>query len=289
MAPPRLLHPLRALTERGHQSVYSNGPAPATDRNHELAGAPASMVELEALGKDSTGSLKRASLDVELLAPRSPMGKETMLTFSSTPPGATPTLSGLVGVEAQPDDLRRASQPVQWRLRGGQVPQEPSESQQLLSERKQTETPEPSSRREHPNLNATDTEKGGSQIPRFQATGQLGGAPPSGAKAVVTPRPAQMLEAERPPVSPKSALTRAKWLEIRERTQGSTQPRRRQVIAVSRLEGLHQPESTTTCSTTSSIYHPPDQPRQGSGHEPSAPDSLAKPQLPLGALRSSLD
>ncbi|KAJ3612736.1 hypothetical protein NHX12_018994 [Muraenolepis orangiensis] len=38
--------------------------------------------------KASLASLKRASADVELLAPRGPMGKETMVTFSNTLPRA---------------------------------------------------------------------------------------------------------------------------------------------------------------------------------------------------------
>uniref|UniRef100_A0AAQ6ID50 Phospholipid phosphatase-related protein type 3 n=1 Tax=Anabas testudineus TaxID=64144 RepID=A0AAQ6ID50_ANATE len=89
--PPPKEDPLRALTERGHESVYNKGPASASESNDEIAAAPTTMDRLEGLGplqreKTSMGSLKRASVDVELLAPRSPMGKETMLTFSNTLP-----------------------------------------------------------------------------------------------------------------------------------------------------------------------------------------------------------
>lgn len=248
VAPACLLDPLQVLTERGHESAYSKGPA------SDLAGAPATLERLEALGPDSAGSLR---VEVELLAPRSPMGKETMLTFSNTLPSTSGTTGGLAGA----DDPGRVVQPVQRRLRVVQVPQEPP--QQLLSECQPAETPElSSSSRELPKFNAMETYKGG-WIPTLQATGQRGGDPP---RAVVTPRPPQMAEAERPPVSPKSAVTRAKWLEIRAKMQGSAQPHlqggARSTASSASGDNL---ESSTTGSTTSSIYRQPAEPQKGSG------------------------
>lgn len=249
-APPAcLLDPLQVLTERGHKSAYSKGPA------SDLAGAPATLERLEALGPDSAGSLR---VEVELLAPRSPMGKETMLTFSNTLPSTSGSMGGLAGA----DDPGRVVQPVQRRLRVVQVPQE---LPQQLSECKPTETPELSnSSRELPKFNSMEMYKGG-WIPTFQATGQRGGEPPP-SRAVVTPRPPQMPEAERPPVSPKSAVTRAKWLEIRAKMQGSAQPHlqggARSTASSASGENL---ESTTTGSTTSSIYHQPAEFQKGSG------------------------
>lgn len=182
------------------------------------------------------GSLKRASVDVELLAPRSPMGKETMLTFSNTLPRANMNVNGLLGASTGPEDLVQSVQPVQQRLKAVQVPMDPMHSQQLVSEWKQKSMEMRSlSIRDEAEREASDdgsevgsvgTDEGRTQVPIYQPTVQSGRAPssrnttppPGGAKAVVTPRPPQMPEAGPPPVSPKSALTRAKWLAIREKT-----------------------------------------------------------------------
>lgn len=98
-SPPRLVKPqvrppqkdaLRALTQRGHDSVYQKGHT--SESNDELVMAPPHVAGLNRKvrrEKASMGSLKRASADVELLAPRSPMAKETMLTFSNTLPRAS--------------------------------------------------------------------------------------------------------------------------------------------------------------------------------------------------------
>lgn len=117
---------------------------------------------------------------------------------------------------------------------------------------------------------------------------------------MATPRPPQIPEAGPPPVSPKSALTRAKWLAIREKTSealprsAANQPRLMQVIAMSKQQGLlpssssetpKSSETTSTCSGTSSTdsphYRPPSE--QGSGiitvdaHAPHHPIVQAPP------------
>lgn len=274
--------------------MYNKGPPSAAESAEEIAGAPANMEQLEALGplqgeKDS--GLKRASLDVELLAPRGPMAKETMLTFSNTLPRANASVVGVPGADAEPDGLIQALQPAQHRLRVVQVPLEPFEPQQLVSDWKQkslAKTPEHHSR-ERPKL---ETDEGGSQMPTFQPTVQFGGAPSnynkaaqhSGAKAVVGP----------PPVSPKSPLTRAKWLEIREKLQGATEPRLMQVIAMSKLEGLlpssssssgETPETAPTRSAIPSLYQPPHELHKGSAgargpNHPAAPPQQSA-QIPV--------
>lgn len=265
--------------------MYNKGPPSAAESSDEIAGAPAHRDQLEALGpllreEDSVESLKRASLDVELLAPRSPMAKETMLTFSNTLPRANATVSGAY---AQPGDLARPFQPAQRRLRVVQVPLEPFEPQQLLPDWKRKPAP-PKAPEHSSGWESVETEKGGSQTPTFQPTAQFRGAPSncnkaaphSGAKAVATPRPPQLPEAGGPPVSPKSALTRAKWLEIREKTQGTAEPRLVQVIAVAKLEGRlssqssgERPETTPTryelrkgWGDAQGPYHPAAHPQQ---------------------------
>ncbi|XP_076583016.1 phospholipid phosphatase-related protein type 3 isoform X2 [Chaetodon auriga] len=305
--PPPKEDPLRALTERGHESVYNKGPASASESNDEIAAAPAPMDRLEGLvplqrEKDSMGSLKRASVDVELLAPRSPMGKETMLTFSNTLPRANMNVNGVLGTNTGPDDLVQPAQPVQRRLKAVQVPMDPMRSQQLMSEWKQKsmemrglnvrDETEHEASEDGSEVGSVGTDEGGSQVPIYP-TVQSGRAassrnptpPPGGVKAVATPRPPQIPEAGPPPVSPKSALTRAKWLAIREKTSGegstrtaANQPRLMQVIAMSKQQGLlpssssgeKSSETTSTCSATSSTtdsphYRHPYEQREGSG------------------------
>uniref|UniRef100_A0A1A8BZV8 Phospholipid phosphatase-related protein type 3 n=1 Tax=Nothobranchius kadleci TaxID=1051664 RepID=A0A1A8BZV8_NOTKA len=298
-APVQKEDPLRALTERGHESVYNKGPASASESNDEIAVAPASLDCLEGLRplqreKGSMGSLKRASVDVELLAPRSPMGKETMLTFSNTLPRASMNINGsLSSIEAPPDSVQPVQpvKPVQRRLKAVQVPLDPIRSQQLVSEWKQKSMGkrvlgaqgeaecEPSE--DGSEGSSVGTDDAGSQAMIYLPSGQTARAnssrnftPPSAStKAVATPRPPQIPEAGPPPVSPKSALTRAKWLAIQEKTSGegsgrgsTNQPRLMQVIAMSKQQGLlpsssssgeKSSETTSTCSGTSSAIDSP--------------------------------
>ncbi|XP_068449221.1 phospholipid phosphatase-related protein type 3 isoform X2 [Clinocottus analis] len=320
--------PLRALTERGHESVYNKGPASASESHDEIATAPAPLNQLEGLGplqreKASMGSLKRASVDVELLAPRSPMGKETMLTFSNTLPRASMNVDGVLGAHPGPEEpvqQVQPVQPVQRRLKAVQVPMDPMRSQQLVTEWKQKSMEmrglsirDETDHEDGSEEGSVGTDEGGSQAPIYRAAVQSGRAassrnptpPPGGAKAVATPRPPQIPEAGPPPVSPKSALTRAKWLAIREKSSGESsgrgatnQPRLMQVIAMSKQQGLlpssssgdRSSETTSTCSGTSSTadsphYRPPSEQREGSGivtvdaHAPHHPVVQAQPPL----------
>ncbi|XP_061680083.1 phospholipid phosphatase-related protein type 3 isoform X2 [Syngnathoides biaculeatus] len=274
--PPTLDDPLRALTERGHESVYNKGPASASESNDEIAATPGPLERLDGVGPlqrevASTGSLKRASVDVELMAPRSPMAKETMLTFSNTLPRTNIDVG-----DAMPATVRPV-RPVQRRLKTVPVPTDPVSSRCLSSEWKQKSAegrdessddgseaprddrsspvhvcqPASSSRKTAPNRNQTP--------------------PPGGAKAVVSPRPPQIPEAGPPPVSPKSTLARAKWLAIREKTGGevsgrvaANQPRLVQVIAMSKQQGLLSSREKSSESTGSSSALPSLRPRPAS-------------------------
>ncbi|XP_009330129.1 PREDICTED: lipid phosphate phosphatase-related protein type 3 [Pygoscelis adeliae] len=111
---------LRALTQRGHDSVYHQNKSVSTDELN-----PQTRLEEAARPvpreKNSLGSLKRASVDVDLLAPRSPMGKENMVTFSNTLPRVnTPSM----------DDPARRHMTIH-------VPVDASRSKQLITEWKQ--------------------------------------------------------------------------------------------------------------------------------------------------------
>ncbi|XP_034737983.1 phospholipid phosphatase-related protein type 3-like [Etheostoma cragini] len=246
--PPPKEDALRALTERGHESVYNKGTASASESNDEIGAAPAPLLDrLEALGgpmggalggalQRETGSmetLKRASVDVELLAPRSPMGKETMLTFSNTLPRAGANGNGVLGSSPAPEDPR--VQPVQRRLKAVQGPVDPLRSQQLVSEWKQKSMEMRAVHGEAERDASEDGSVGADDVfhPAVHS-GRLASArnptpPPCGPKAVAPPRPPQVPEAGPPPVSPKSAVTRAKWLAIREKASGEGTPRLMQV------------------------------------------------------------
>uniref|UniRef100_A0AAZ3NUN7 Phospholipid phosphatase-related protein type 3 n=1 Tax=Oncorhynchus tshawytscha TaxID=74940 RepID=A0AAZ3NUN7_ONCTS len=77
---------VRGRAQRGHASQHSSlyrSKTPRPSDSREELGTGRCKVRRE---KASVASLKRASADVELLAPRGPMGKETMVTFSNTLP-----------------------------------------------------------------------------------------------------------------------------------------------------------------------------------------------------------
>ncbi|XP_054646193.1 phospholipid phosphatase-related protein type 3 [Dunckerocampus dactyliophorus] len=282
--PPALEDPLRVLTERGHESVYQKGPASASESNDEIAATPAPLDCRDSVGPlqrevASMGSLKRASVDVELLAPRSPMAKETMLTFSNTLPRASISVS-----EGAPGPVQPI-QAVQPRLKAVHVPMDPVSSQRLLSEWKQKSMEMRVQSMRDENETSEDgleagTDDRGSQVPvclpAFSsgktASSRNRTPPPGGAKAIATPRPPQIPEAVPPPVSPKSLLARAKWQAIREKTSGdasgrvaANQPRLMQVVAMSKQQGLlgssssgeKSSETASTCSGTSSAATSP--------------------------------
>lgn len=171
--------------------------------------------------KASLASLKRASADVELLATRGPMGKETMVTFSNTLPRVANGNSPI-----SPSDEPIATQ----RHMTFHVPFDPQKSRQLVSEWKQRslELRSQSSRDEEEGIDgrdegghgggeeASDQGMPSSLYPTVQAN--KGSATPTGARMVVAPPLVHIPEeaTRPPPVSPKSAKTRAKWLALTE-------------------------------------------------------------------------
>ncbi|KAK1786253.1 hypothetical protein P4O66_017956 [Electrophorus voltai] len=264
---------LRALTQRGHDSVYQK--AHASESNDELA-TPAQAPGLNRKvqrEKASMGSLKRASADVELLAPRSPMGKETMVTFSNTLPRANTN-----GAEEPAHAQRHMTFHVSL---------DTQRSKQLVSEWKQksVEMRSLSLRDDCQEGSAMEGEEesdGGSKeelgmpsslYPTVQAS--RAAATPGGARVTMSQRPGapQLVhipeEASRPPpVSPKSATTRAKWLSMTEKgvpvpaatpepPRLPNQPRVVQVIAMSKQAGQvtvstpRSSETASSCATSS--------------------------------------
>ncbi|KAI5626659.1 phospholipid phosphatase-related protein type 3, partial [Silurus asotus] len=273
LPPPPPKDALRALAQRGHDSVYNK--AHASESNEEIT-SPSSLDGLNRpiqREKASLGSLKRASVDVELLAPRSPMGKETMVTFSNTLPRAT---------AAGPEEPTR-------RLVTVPVPVDPMRSHQLVSEWKQKSLEMRSASLQSEEGSKESSDFGEDTTEEESVPSTLYSAsvphptkspnPPAGARVVMPPKPPVP-----PPVSPKSASTRAKWQSITEKSganipgalRATNQPRIMQVIAMSKQQGLlsSTPKSSeaSSSSATSSVtgtesppYRPPSERDSSSG------------------------
>ncbi|XP_043909726.1 phospholipid phosphatase-related protein type 3 [Protopterus annectens] len=265
---------LRALTQRGHESVYHQNKSVSTD---ELNPQP----RLDGLNrqvqreKNSLGSLKRASVDVELLAPRSPMGKENMVTFSNTLPRVnTPSM----------DDPARRHMTIH-------MPVDALRSKQLISEWKQKSVDgrnmslaeESALSQSQPHIRAGSDPTGIGLLENEQAppslyptvqsrtTERSGGGP----RVLIQPRPgtSQLVHIPEeahanPTLSPKSsAAVRAKWMMMAEKGGGvqraANQPRIMQVIAMSKQQGMitvtpkHSEASSSSSSSDSSHYKSP--------------------------------
>uniref|UniRef100_A0A667WPG3 Phospholipid phosphatase-related protein type 3 n=1 Tax=Myripristis murdjan TaxID=586833 RepID=A0A667WPG3_9TELE len=216
---------LRVLSQRSHDSLYRK--TPRTSESREELGASLgpggrSKVRRE---KASLASLKRASADVELLAPRGPMGKETMVTFSNTLPRVANGNSPISPTEEPAVTQRHMT---------FHVPFDPQRSRQLVSEWKQRslELRSQSSRDEEEGMDKIDGNDGGEEGGAGGGEGEQGmpsslyptvqanrvTATPTGARVVVAPPLVHIPEeaSRPPPVSPKSAKTRAKWLSLTE-------------------------------------------------------------------------
>ncbi|KAM9842346.1 phospholipid phosphatase-related protein type 3-like [Aulostomus maculatus] len=268
---------LRVLSQRSHDSLYRKTPRVSESREElgaALGSGARSKVRRE---KASLASLKRASADVELLATRGPMGKETMVTFSNTLPRVANGNSPISPSEEPAPTQRHMT---------FHVPFDPQRSRQLVSEWKQRsmELRSQSSREDEEgveNPDGTEGDDGGaaagdaseqampsSLYPKVQAN--KGNATPTSTRMAVAPPLVHIPEEaiRPPPVSPKSAKTRAKWLSLTEGggtkepgtgpiavstprvpntqpTQPPTQQRVTQVIAMSKQPG-HGPASSST-------------------------------------------
>ncbi|KAF7665800.1 hypothetical protein LDENG_00131450 [Lucifuga dentata] len=275
---------LRVLSQRSHDSLYRKTPRASESREELGAGLGSGARSKVRREKASLASLKRASADVELLAPRGPMGKETMVTFSNTLPRVANGNSPISPTE-EPATMQRHMT--------FHVPFDPQRSRQLVTEWKQRslELRRQSSRDEEESTDRTDSRDGGDEEGAAAGDGGEQGMPSSlyptvqANKGTATPPATRVVvasplvhipeEASRPPpVSPKSAKTRAKWLSLTEggakepgpgpiavstprvpNTQpppAPTQQRVTQVIAMSKQQGQGSVTSTTKTSEGSS-------------------------------------
>uniref|UniRef100_A0A8C2XL46 Phospholipid phosphatase-related protein type 3 n=1 Tax=Cyclopterus lumpus TaxID=8103 RepID=A0A8C2XL46_CYCLU len=158
LAPAQPKDGLRVLNQRSHDSLYRKTPRASESREELGAGLGAGLgsgarckVRRE---KASLASLKRASADVELLATRGPMGKETMVTFSNTLPRVANGNSPI----SPSDELPAAQRHMTFH-----VPYDSQRSRQLVSEWRQRSLELPMSKQQgHAVSSSAKTSEGGS-------------------------------------------------------------------------------------------------------------------------------
>ncbi|XP_044883069.1 2-lysophosphatidate phosphatase PLPPR4 isoform X2 [Mauremys mutica] len=220
----------------------------------------------------SLTNIKRANADVEIITPRSPMGKENMVTFSNTLPRVnTPSLEDPARrnatIHASMDSARSKQLLSQWKNK--------NESRKLSLQVIETETGhsppraiEMRSSSEPSRVGVNGDHHGPSnQYLKIQPgsipgcnNASLSGGPrvsiqsrPGSSQLVHIPEETQ----ENINTSPKSSSARAKWLKAAEKSvacRSNSQPRIMQVIAMSKQQGVLQSSpknsegSTVTCT-----------------------------------------
>ncbi|NXQ87642.1 PLPR3 protein, partial [Nyctibius grandis] len=260
LAPAPAKDALRALTQRGHDSVYHQNKSVSTDELN-----PQTRLE-EAVRpvpreKNSLGSLKRASVDVDLLAPRSPMGKENMVTFSNTLPRVnTPSM----------DDPARRHMTIH-------VPVDASRSKQLITEWKQKSLEGRSMTLAEEAAQGQGAGDAGEDVPTsLYPTVQARSAERAamGPRVLIQPRPGASQLVHIPEESQagagvaagSGAAVRAKWVMVAEKggaQRVANPPRLMQVIAMSKQQSIvpvtpkHSETSSSSTSSDSSQYRSP--------------------------------
>ena len=235
----------------------------------------------------SLTNLKRANADVEIITPRSPMGKENMVTFSNTLPRAnTPSVEDPVRrnatIHASMDSARSKQLLTQWKNKNESrklslqvIETEPGQSPPRSIEMRSSSEPS------RVGVNGDHHAPSSSQYLKIQP-GTVPGcnnSMPGGPRVSIQSRPgsSQLVHIpeetqENISTSPKSSSARAKWLKAAEKTvacnRSNSQPRFMQVIAMSKQQGVLQssPKNTegSTVSCTGSIRY-----KTLTDHEPS--------------------
>ncbi|XP_006119902.1 phospholipid phosphatase-related protein type 4 [Pelodiscus sinensis] len=220
----------------------------------------------------SLTNIKRANADVEIITPRSPMGKENMVTFSNTLPRVnTPSMEDPARrnatIHASMDSARSKQLLSQWKNK--------NESRKLSLQVIETESGhspprsiEMRSSSEPSRVGVNGDHHGPSSqylkiqpgsVPGCNSAGLSGGlrvsiqSRPGSSQLVHIPEETQ----ENINTSPKSSSARAKWLKAAEKSvacRSNSQPRIMQVIAMSKQQGVLQSSpknsegSTVTCT-----------------------------------------
>ncbi|XP_044531813.1 2-lysophosphatidate phosphatase PLPPR4 isoform X2 [Gracilinanus agilis] len=220
----------------------------------------------------SLTNLKRANADVEIITPRSPMGKENMVTFSNTLPRAnTPSVEDPVrrnaSIHASMDSARSKQLLTQWKSKNESrklslqvIETEPSQSPPRSIEMRSSSEPS------RVGVNG-DHHGPGNQYLKIQPGNVPGcnNSMPGGPRVSIQSRPGSSQLVHIPEetqeninTSPKSSSARAKWLKAAEKSvacsRSNSQPRIMQVIAMSKQQGVLQSSpkntegSTVTCT-----------------------------------------
>ncbi|XP_062353545.1 phospholipid phosphatase-related protein type 4 isoform X2 [Cinclus cinclus] len=220
----------------------------------------------------SLTNLKRANADVEIITPRSPMGKENMVTFSNTLPRVnTPSLEDPARrnatIHASMDSARSKQLLSQWKNK--------NESRKLSLQVIETESGQSPPRAIEMRSSSEPSRVGVNgdhhgptsqylkiqpgSVPGCNNSGLTGGprvsiqSRPGSSQLVHIPEETQ----ENVNTSPKSSSARAKWLKAAEKSvacRSNSQPRIMQVIAMSKQQGVLQGSpkssegSTVTCT-----------------------------------------
>ncbi|XP_068261815.1 phospholipid phosphatase-related protein type 4 isoform X2 [Nyctibius grandis] len=220
----------------------------------------------------SLTNIKRANADVEIITPRSPMGKENMVTFSNTLPRVnTPSLEDPARrnatIHASMDSARSKQLLSQWKNK--------NESRKLSLQVIETESGQSPPRAieirssSEPSRVGVNGDHHGptsqylkiqpGSVPGCNNSGLSGGprvsiqSRPGSSQLVHIPEETQ----ENVNTSPKSSSARAKWLKAAEKSvacRSNSQPRIMQVIAMSKQQGVFQGSpkssegSTVTCT-----------------------------------------
>ncbi|XP_058698462.1 phospholipid phosphatase-related protein type 4 isoform X2 [Poecile atricapillus] len=220
----------------------------------------------------SLTNLKRANADVEIITPRSPMGKENMVTFSNTLPRVnTPSLEDPARrnatIHASMDSARSKQLLSQWKNK--------NESRKLSLQVIETESGQSPPRAIEMRSSSEPSRVGVNgdhhgpttqylkiqpgSVPGCNNSGLTGGprvsiqSRPGSSQLVHIPEETQ----ENVNSSPKTSSARAKWLKAAEKSvacRSNSQPRIMQVIAMSKQQGVLQGSpkssegSTVTCT-----------------------------------------
>ncbi|XP_054836334.1 phospholipid phosphatase-related protein type 4 [Eublepharis macularius] len=263
--------PLRSLTDMSQDASRilpgKNGPSNDAISTHHAE----SMLNRNHRETGSLTNLKRANADVEIITPRSPMGKENMVTFSNTLPRVnTPAMEESARrnatIHASMDSARSKQLLSQWKNK--------NESRKLSLQVIETDSGQSPPRAIEMRSSSEPSRvgvNGDHHGPTNQYLKIQPGSMPvcnsvglSGPRVSIQSRPgsSQLVHIpeetqENVNTSPKTSTARAKWLKAAEKTVGcrtNSQPRIMQVIAMSKQQGVLQGSpkssegSTVTCT-----------------------------------------
>ncbi|XP_075365351.1 phospholipid phosphatase-related protein type 4 isoform X2 [Mycteria americana] len=220
----------------------------------------------------SLTNIKRANADVEIITPRSPMGKENMVTFSNTLPRVnTPSLEDPARrnatIHASMDSARSKQLLSQWKNKNENrklslqvIETESGQSPpRAIEMRSSSEPSRVGVNGDHHGPTSQYLKIQPGSVPGCNNSGLSGGprvsiqSRPGSSQLVHIPEETQ----ENVNTSPKSSSARAKWLKAAEKSvacRSNSQPRIMQVIAMSKQQGVLQGSpkssegSTVTCT-----------------------------------------